>query len=193
MAVLASFAAMGVVVILRMGLAVVHIVIGVVIEFVKGLAPVQAVAQHFADDVQSRLFSARDNTPGFPVRRAAWLATAPTAELKDQAQRPTPLRGRLQAKLVACSMCLRRMGSSHCKDSWLHRDCHLAQDSCRAGIRLVAMVFRCAGILTGAGIGASFMWRERAAQGLAAPQGAAIAAPLMAAASAPEEIRVLVI
>jgi len=31
--------------------------------------------------------------------------------------------------------------------------------------------------------------RERAAQGLAAPQGAASAAPLMAAASAPEEIR----
>lgn len=33
------------------------------------------------------------------------------------------------------------------------------------------------------------IWRERAAQGLAAPQGAAMAAPLMAAASAPEEIR----
>lgn len=32
---------------------------------------------------------------------------------------------------------------------------------------------------------------ERAAQGLAAPHGAARAAPLMAAASAPEEIRVL--
>lgn len=34
---------------------------------------------------------------------------------------------------------------------------------------------------------------ERAAQGLAAPQGAAIAAPLITAASAPEEIRVLAI
>lgn len=31
---------------------------------------------------------------------------------------------------------------------------------------------------------------ERAAQGFAAPHGAAIAAPLMAAASAPDEIRV---
>jgi hypothetical protein len=35
--------------------------------------------------------------------------------------------------------------------------------------------------------------RERAAHGLAAPQGAAIAAPLIAAASAPDEIRVLAI
>ncbi|WP_190274067.1 hypothetical protein [Gallionella capsiferriformans] len=34
---------------------------------------------------------------------------------------------------------------------------------------------------------------ERAAQGLAAPQGAAIAAPLITAASAPDEIRVLAI
>ncbi len=34
---------------------------------------------------------------------------------------------------------------------------------------------------------------ERAAQGLAAPQGVAMAAPLMAAASAPEETRVFAI
>lgn len=33
------------------------------------------------------------------------------------------------------------------------------------------------------------IWRERAAQGVAAPQGAAMEAPLIAAASAPEEIR----
>jgi len=37
------------------------------------------------------------------------------------------------------------------------------------------------------------IWRERAAQGLAAPQGAATATPLMAAASAPEDNNVLVI
>jgi len=34
---------------------------------------------------------------------------------------------------------------------------------------------------------------DRAAQGLAAPQGAAIAAPLMTAANAPEESRVFAI
>jgi hypothetical protein len=44
------------------------------------------------------------------------------------------------------------------------------------------------GFLPAQGLAAAVL-AERAAQGLAAPQGAAMAAPLMAAASAPEEIR----
>jgi hypothetical protein len=62
------------------------------------------------------------------------------------------------------------------------------------GLALSFFVFALAGCFAAQGFFpaqglALLIWRERAAQGLAAPHGAAMAAPLMAAASAPDEIR----
>ena len=60
------------------------------------------------------------------------------------------------------------------------------------GFALTGFCFAAQGFFPAQGLAAASL-RERAAQGLAALHGAAIAAPLMAAASVPEEISVLVI
>jgi hypothetical protein len=60
------------------------------------------------------------------------------------------------------------------------------------GLALCCLCFAMHGLFPAQG----FAWEvlcERAAQGLLAPQGAAMAAPLIAATSAPEEIRVFAI
>ena len=201
-AVFADFAAMRVVVILRMGFAVVHIVIGVVIEFVKCLAPVQRVAQHFTHQVQSGFLQdvvTLQNLQSGLLHGVQLRRRQPGKIRCGYRLRCRPGRARwLTYHFLPAQGFLAPQGVFAAQGFWAAHGFFAAQGFFAAHGFIACCFFALHGCLPAHGFFPAQGFSdacifERAAHGLAAPQGAAMAAPLMAAASAPEESRVLAI
>ena len=197
---LADFAAMRVVVILRMGFAVIHIVIGVVIEFVKRLALVQGVAQYFADQIQFGFLQCAVAVQNFLPGALHGLQLRPRKSGQRKSHRFLNGTG---GDLLRCYHFLAAQGflapqGFFAAHGFIAPHGFLAAQGFFAahGFMCLASFFiflAAHGFLPAQGFICCAAQGFLAAQGLCAAQGLASAGPLMASASAPETSRDLVI